>query len=229
MHTNPDHEQMPEEVDASKGYEASDVRVSGILVFLTAMAVFGIVTALLVYGIGKVLNTQMARQDGPVSRWSHTVDLHDLGRLPSSPELESRYAAVTQQYPTPRLQNDDGNQDLVELHAREDLLLDHYSWVDASKGKVRIPIDRAMDLLTERGLAVVPVKVDAKSKTGASSKAVAMTDGRTDVEIGQPPLLLTGDERPVVSVRLTNGFARTGYEQELARQTADEPHPQPGK
>ena len=38
---------------------------------------------------------------------------------------------MTQQFPTPRLETDDGNQDLADLHAREDLLLDYYSWVDA--------------------------------------------------------------------------------------------------
>jgi len=31
--------QEPEEVDASKGYESTDVRVSGIVVFLTALAI----------------------------------------------------------------------------------------------------------------------------------------------------------------------------------------------
>ena len=30
-------------------------------------------------------------------------------------------------FPTPRLETDDGNQDTADLHAREDLLLDHYS------------------------------------------------------------------------------------------------------
>ena len=40
------------------------------------------------------------------------------------------------------------------LHAREDLLLDHYSWVDQSQGKVRIPIERAMELIAQRGLPV---------------------------------------------------------------------------
>ena len=34
---------------------------------------------------------------------------------------------MTQTFPTPRLDIDDGNQDTADLHAREDLLLDHYS------------------------------------------------------------------------------------------------------
>ena len=39
---------------------------------------------------------------------------------------------------------------------REDLLLDNYSWVDRSQGKVRIPIERAMELMPQRGLPVAP-------------------------------------------------------------------------
>jgi len=47
---------------------------------------------------------------------------------------------------------DDGNQDVADLHAREDLLLDYYTRVDGQPGKVRIPIDRAIELIAQRGL-----------------------------------------------------------------------------
>ena len=40
------------------------------------------------------------------------------------------------------------------MHAREDLLLDHYHWVDRSSGEVRIPIARAMQLIAQHGLPV---------------------------------------------------------------------------
>ncbi|MGA2278338.1 MAG: hypothetical protein ABSG00_12095 [Terracidiphilus sp.] len=186
-----DHDE-PErrEVDASKGYEASDVRVSGVVVFLVTMSIFAAVTALFAYGVGKVLNARMSKQDGPKSRWAQPVDVRSLGNLPSSPALQNRMAELTNRFPAPRLQSDDGMQDVADLHAREDLLLNNYSWVDESQGKVRIPIERAMELLAQRGLPVAPA-------------------------VDQPPLM-TGDTRPVVAVPLTNGFAPTGYEQEQA-------------
>jgi hypothetical protein len=37
--------------------------------------------------------------------------------------------------------------DLLALHAREDLDLNTYQYIDRAKGEVRLPIDRAMDLL----------------------------------------------------------------------------------
>ena len=80
--------------------------------------------------------------------------------------MQNKMAEMTQQFPTPRVQTDDGNQDMADLHAREDLLLEHYSWVDQSQGKVRIPIERAMELLAQRGLPVAAAVGTAPLMTG---------------------------------------------------------------
>lgn len=180
----------PKDVDASQGYEQSDVRVTGIVVFLAALGIFVVVTAVLCYGIGMVFNAELNKEDGPNSKWTKTVDIRQLGDLPSSPEMQKKVAELAQQFPTPRLQLDDGNQDITDLHAREDLLLENYSWADQSQGKVRIPIERAMELVAQSGLPVAP-------------------------EVKQAPLM-AGDSKPVVTAPLTNGFARTGYEQDAA-------------
>lgn len=39
------------------------------------------------------------------------------------------------------------NPALQELHARETRILTTYAWVDSSEGVVRIPVDRAMELM----------------------------------------------------------------------------------
>jgi hypothetical protein len=170
------------------------VRVSGVVVFLVALSIFAGVTALLAYGVGKVLNARMASEDGAPSKWARTVDVRPLGNMPDNPEMQNKMAELTQQFPTPRLQTDDGNQDVADLHSREDLLLDNYSWADPSQGKVRIPIERAMELLAQRGLPVA-------------------------LAVEQTPLM-TGDKKPVIAVPLTNGFARTGYELDQAAAVA---------
>jgi hypothetical protein len=179
---------------ASAGYERSDVRTTGVLVFLFALSIFVVVTALLCYGVGKVLNARMNKEDGPTSKWAQTVDIRQLGEMPSNPEMQNKVAELTQSFPTPRLETDDGNQEVNDLHAREDLLLEHYSWIDPAQGKVRIPIERAMELIAQRGLPVAPAV-----KT-------------------QPPM--SGDAEPEVTVPLTNGFARTSFEQAEAQSQA---------
>jgi hypothetical protein len=179
-----------EEIDVSAGYERSDVKPAGILVFLAALAIFVVVTSVLCYGIGKVLFAHMAKDDvkeyGPKSRWATTVNVQPLGNMANSPELQNKLAQMTQQFPTPRLQTDDGNQEIADLHAKEDLLLNNYSWVNQPQGKIRIPIERAMELLAQSGLPVAP-------------------------QVNEAPLL-TGDSKPTVTAPLTSGFARTGYE-----------------
>jgi len=190
------HNHKPEEVDASLGYERSDVRVTGIVVFLTALTIFVAVTGVVSFGIGKLINAHMNKEDGPNTKWTKSVEVRELGNLPANPELQHKMAELTQSFPAPRLQTDDGSQDVADLHQREDLLLEHYSWVDRSQGKVRIPIERAMELIAARGLQVAPAE--------------------------QKPVLMTGDGQPAIQTPLTNGFARTGYEQEQAAAEAAE-------
>jgi hypothetical protein len=43
-------------------------------------------------------------------------------------------------------------QDLAAFHAHERERLSTYAWVDRDKGVIRIPIERAIALLAERGL-----------------------------------------------------------------------------
>ena len=182
----------PKEIDASAGYEQSDVKVTGIVVFLVSLFIFVGVCGVVTFGIGKLINAELNREDGPNTKWTSDADaqIRKLGNLPTNPELQNKIAEMTQKFPTPRVQTDDGNVDVADLHAREDLLLDNYSWVDRSQGKVRIPIERAMQIIAQKGLPVAPAVPEAP--------------------------LLAGDQKPTITVPLTSGFARTGYEQDLA-------------
>lgn len=65
---------------------------------------------------------------------------------PASP-LASSYAP--KQPPEPRLQAHP-IRDLETLRASESRLLDGYGWVDRATGTVRIPIERAMELVVTR-------------------------------------------------------------------------------
>ena len=93
---------------------------------------------------------------------------------------------MTSSFPSPRLDIDDGNQATADLHAREDLLLDHYSVSGGQVGTIRIPITRAMELIAQRGLPVAAAPAAANQ--------------------------MAGDAVPEVPAPLTTGFARTGFE-----------------
>ena len=182
-----------------EGYEVTDVSVQGILVFLVGLFVSVGVFFVFCFGMGKVINDSLAKHDGPPNKWhsSGTETAGKLKNMESNPAgVQQELHQLTQSFPTPRLQLDDGNQDVASLHQREDLLLGHYSWVDRGQGQVRIPIERAMELIAQRGLPV------ATAPAGAEP-------------------LMAGDSQPMVQMPLTSGFARTGYEQEQASPTRE--------
>jgi hypothetical protein len=192
-----------EEIDASLGYERSDVRIGGIVVFLVAMFVFVFVTAVLCYGVGAMINARMNKQDGPTSHWVKTENIRELGNMPSAAAMQDKVAQLMESFPAPRLLVDDGNADVADLHARENLLLDHYTWIDQSKGTVRIPVERAMEIIAQQGLPVAP-----ESKTAP---------------------LMAGDGKPVLTMPLTDGYAPTTFEQEQAAARAVREGRQPGE
>jgi hypothetical protein len=176
----------------SPGYEVTDVNVNGIVVFLASLGAFVGVFFIFCFGMGKVINTAILKSDGPPNKWN-MIGAQPNGKrqdLTSNAVMEqNQLNQMVQRFPTPRLQTDDGNLEVAEMHAREDLLLNYYSWVDRSSGKVRIPIARAMQIIAQNGLPVAPAEEHAEP-------------------------LMAGDRAPVVVVPLTDGFARTAYEQQ---------------
>jgi hypothetical protein len=174
----------------SVGYEVTDVNVNGIVVFLASLGAFVGVFFIFCFGMGKVINTAILKSDGPPNKWNQ-IGSQPRGKredLTSNAVMEqNQLNQMVQRFPSPRLQTDDGNQEMAEMHAREDLLLNYYSWIDRSSGKVRIPIARAMQLVADH-LPVAPEE--------------------------QTEPLMAGDRAPVVAMPLTDGFARTAYEQQ---------------
>ncbi len=219
MHKPPDHDaaHTPDagkvtesQAHPSLGFESSDVNASSVMVFLASLAGFVLVFFVFCYAMGKVINNALVEHDGPADKW------HQLGAIPhqrgksmqSTVVMEQQQLqTMTQRFPSPRVQRDDGNQDLADMHQKEDLLLDHYSWVDRGQGKVRIPIDRAMELIVERGLPVAPATVPADGGTPA------------------PGVVGNMDQAHSITPPLTNGFARTTYEQEAAQEEMRPAHP----
>ena len=187
---NPDPKAHSSEQSVREGFEVTDAHTGEIFVFLAALFISVGVFFVVCFVMGIGINRFLDKQDGPANKWSAQNQIAPRKEIESNPVLQQKQLAkLTQQFPTPRLETDDGNQDLTDLHAREDLLLTHYSWVDRGKGTVRIPIERAMEIIAQKGLPVAPAE--------------------------QQQTAMFGDSRPQVQMPLTDGFARTAYEQAL--------------
>jgi hypothetical protein len=70
-------------------------------------------------------------------------------------------AQAPAQPPEPRLQANP-RLDLREMLRDEDAVLDHYGWVDPDRGIVRLPVQRALEIVAEKGLP--QFKAPAKAK-----------------------------------------------------------------
>jgi hypothetical protein len=182
-------------VDAEHpGYETTDVNVSGVAVFLAGLFGFVLIFFGFCFVMGRVINTAFETADGKADKWHQSPVVPGVpapgGKredLASNPEMQQRQLQqMTNLFPSPRLDIDDGNQATADLHAREDLLLEHYSVEPGSTGILRIPISRAMELIVERGLPLAPPATVS--------------------------LELAGDLKPTVQAPLTKGFARTAFE-----------------
>jgi hypothetical protein len=86
-------------------------------------------------------------------------------------------ATSSEEFPKPRLQVR-GAVDLARLRAAEEADLDSYGWIDRNSETVRIPIDRAIQLLVERGLPDV----------GAGQTPLSLMQARP-AETATPPQL----------------------------------------
>jgi hypothetical protein len=74
--------------------------------------------------------------------------------------LPSPLADPQQLPPEPRLQVSPG-ADVEHMREAEEAVLQNYRWVDREAGIVGIPIDRAMDILAEKGL---PTRSEEKAE-----------------------------------------------------------------
>lgn len=72
------------------------------------------------------------------------------------------------------------------LRAEEEMRLHHYAWLDRAEGVVRIPIERAMDVVAERGL---PTREDA----GPAAPQVTVPD---EAGLGRAPGAVAAPDTP---------------------------------
>ena len=110
------------------GYEKRDTTARPIVLFGVGLLALVIVSLLLMGGLFSYYNVRETRLDQSAS---------PLGAATLPPE--------------PRLQVTPG-QDLVGVRAIEDRKLEGYEWIDRDAGIVAIPVERAIDLVAERGL-----------------------------------------------------------------------------
>jgi hypothetical protein len=113
------------------GHELRDVRFRPIVAAALGLAA---VVGLVLLGMWVLFGTLAARE-ARLSPAANPLAAGSARILPPRPRLQA--API---------------DDLRQLREAEEEILTTYAWMDADKGLVRIPIERAMDLLAARGI-----------------------------------------------------------------------------
>jgi hypothetical protein len=128
-------------------HERTDADVWALSKFAIALLLLCIASLGAVYGLFRYFESKYG---GVLPRATQTLDLDARG-LPPAPQLE-----VSEK------------EDLAAQHAAENQVLTSYGWVDREHGIVRIPIDRAIDLLAASNLPARQTQEPETAATGVS-------------------------------------------------------------
>ncbi len=120
----------PEHSTNGSGHEHREANLKLIIWGAIGLGLSTVVIMILVWGIFNVLKTTEQKEPGQQA----LSPLATPGQLPPEPRLTAR--------PYEELQN---------LRAHEEDVLNHYGWQDQKNGIVHIPIDKAMDIVAQQG------------------------------------------------------------------------------
>ncbi len=120
---------MPDPAAIRQGHERRDISVRVVAWFAVGLVVSTAIIYVAVVGLYHLFESYHPSPDAPSRIALHPHMLAPQPQLQVNPAL-----------------------DLQAFQAAEETKLHRYGWIDKSKGIVRIPIERAMDLIVERGL-----------------------------------------------------------------------------
>jgi hypothetical protein len=145
--------------DPEMEFEQQDLNPRGVYAFLAGLAVAIVLVAFVLWG----LFGYMDRYES-----SHQPPQNPLVQ-PSTAQTRQVPPEEIQQFPQPRLESNERTE-LNNFRLKEEDTLDSYGWADQKAGVVRIPIERAMQLIAQRGLPTTPKAGTAPLAEGQSPK-----------------------------------------------------------
>jgi hypothetical protein len=157
-----------ENANGHGSYERQDLRPAGILYFLLGLAVATLLCILGLRGLFVLLEHREKALQPAVNPLVTNVPTDTRRVAPGYPQNT---------FPNPKLEEDERGQ-LNDSRMNEEKELYSYGWVDEKAGKVHIPIERAMDLLVQRGLPVRSEGVtseNAAPRTGSDNRKSSAT------------------------------------------------------
>lgn len=159
------NEKHPVNAQGHGDYERQDIGVGGVVAFLIGLAAVLVICYFLVEGLYNVLQAHFSENQPAASPLATNVP-KDTRKLP--PPYGNDYQKYLKEgFPAPQLETDERTE-LNDVRLREENVLSTYDYVDKNAGTICIPIDRAMDLVVQRGLPVRLQSGDAAQQAAQS-------------------------------------------------------------
>jgi len=133
-------------------FERRDISVSSVVYFLVGLALAIIIAYFLVDGLYHSLDKRFEAEQAPVSPLVTNVP-KDTRRIPPQYKDNEYEKYLKEGFPSPQLEVNERTE-LNDERLREESTLSTFDYIDKNAGTVRIPIDRAMELIAQRGLPV---------------------------------------------------------------------------
>lgn len=135
------------------GFELQDLGVGGVIGFFITLIVLVILANVVIRAIYVGMDHYAL---------SHQPAPSPLVPMPQGDMRVIDPAKMTP-FPEPHLETNERTE-ITDFRLKEEQTLHGYAWVDQNAGTVRIPIDRAMQLIVQRGLPVKPQINSAPAK-----------------------------------------------------------------
>jgi hypothetical protein len=148
-----------------EGFEHEDLGARSIFIFLIVLVGVCAFSYFVIQGLYDYLDAYDRTHQPAVSPMKAPVQ-----STVREPVVGVLHQKVMQTFPEPRLE-DDERDELHDVRLHEEQVLASYGWVDEKNGVVRIPIERAMQLIAERGLPVRPQEQSATEAGGKGKEA----------------------------------------------------------
>jgi len=126
------HQPLPKKNGHGGGYEKQDVGFRFAMLFIVGIIAFTVLTMVVLFFVYPLLTPEGAR-----ARRETAEEVQR--RLPPTPVLQANPAV-----------------DMQRFRAEEQRKVSTYGWVDERRGIVRVPVERAMEMVAQRGLPQWP-------------------------------------------------------------------------
>lgn len=125
--------------------ERQDMSPRSVYAFLIALAVAGTLVYFALWGFYRSMDAYERR---------HQPTQNPLAP-PTATDTRIVPADAAMRFPQPRLEQNE-RLEINDFRLQEEQVLNSYGWVDQKAGVVRIPLERAMELMARQGLPTTP-------------------------------------------------------------------------